>query len=379
MDEKRLIIAAFGVVVTAVVGFLAYQFVAPLTVSIFLYYSTRRYFKFLRRLRLPARVRAVTVLASLAIPLILLISYATVLLVIEARAFVTEYSLLEVAATNVEWIGGIDQIPEFTVQGLYEAYQSGDLSPFIDFASAHAELLTSLISGFFLNFFVVVIVTYYLLIDGRRIRDWLLRFDDDAIIREYLEAADQELESVLFGNLLNVIAISLIAIAAFTVYNALVPGPAEVPYPTLAGTLTGIASLVPVVGMKIVYLPLTGVAALPIVLGGDQSLLVYVLGFLVVAVVVVDTIPDILLRPILSGENTHVGLLMLAYTLGPVVLGFYGLFFAPIVLVVGLTFAQTALPRLLGADEDDGISSDQMRLSDFVENQSLRSGLRERL
>jgi predicted PurR-regulated permease PerM len=34
-----------------------------------------------------------------------------------------------------------------------------------------------------------------------------------------------------------------------------------------------------------------------------------------------------------------------------VVLGFYGLFFAPILLVVGLTFANTALPRLLGADE----------------------------
>jgi len=365
MDEKRLVIAAFGVAVTAVGGFLAYQFIAPLTVSIFLYYSTRRYFKFLRRLRLPARVRAVTVLASLAIPLILLISYATVLLVIEARAFAMEYSLLEMAATNVDWLGGVDEIPAFTVQGLYEAYQSGDLSPFIDFASAHAELLTSLISGFFLNLFVVVIVTYYLLVDGRRIRDWLLRFDDDAIIREYLEAADQELESVLFGNLLNVIAISLIAIAAFTIYNAFVPSPAEVPYPALAGTLTGIASLIPVVGMKIVYLPLTGVAALPIVMGGDSSHLVYIVAFLAVAVVVVDTIPDILLRPILSGENTHVGLLMLAYTLGPVVLGFYGLFFAPIVLVVGLTFAQTALPRLLGADEDDGVSAEQMRLGDF--------------
>jgi len=379
MDERRLIIALFGVAVTVMVGFLAYQFIAPLTVSVFLYYSTRRYFKFLRRLRLPARVRAVTVLVSLAVPLLLLVSYATVLLVIEARSFVQQYSLLDVAATEVEWLGGIDSIPEFTVQGLYEAYQSGDLSPFIQFASDHAELLTSLISGFFLNLFVVVIVTYYLLIDGRRMRDWLLRFDDDAIIREYLEAADEELESVLFGNLLNVIAISLIAIAAFTAYNAVAPGPAEVPYPALAGTLTGIASLIPVVGMKIVYLPLTAIAALPIVLGGDQSLLVYVVGFLAVAVVVVDTIPDILLRPILSGENTHVGLLMLAYTLGPVVLGFYGLFFAPIVLVVALTFAQTALPRLLGADEDEGISSDQMRIRDFTEQQSFRESIRERV
>jgi predicted PurR-regulated permease PerM len=56
---------------------------------------------------------------------------------------------------------------------------------------------------------------------------------------------------------------------------------------------------------------------------------------------------------------------MLAYTLGPVVLGFYGLFFAPILLVVFLTFADTALPRLLGADEPDGVASNQLRLDDF--------------
>jgi predicted PurR-regulated permease PerM len=140
----------------------------------------------------------------------------------------------------------------------------------------------------------------------------------------------------------------------------------EVPYPTLAGALTGIASLVPVVGMKIVYLPLAGFAAVPSLVANEPSGLVYVGGFLVVAVVVVDTIPDLILRPLLSGKTTHVGLLMLAYTLGPVVLGFYGLFFAPILLVVGLTFANTALPRLLGVEsEEGGLHRNQLRLGDF--------------
>ena len=365
MDEKRLVVALFGLLVAVVVGALAYQFIAPLTVSVFLYYSTRRYFKSLRRLRLPARVRAVVVMASLAIPLLLLVSYAAVLLVIEARQFVEQYAIVDVAATHVDWLGEVGPVPDLTVQGLYEAYQSGQLSPVLDFLTARASFITTLVSNFFLNLFITVIVTYYLLLDGSRIRRWLLRFDDDAIIREYLEAADKELEAVLFGNLLNVLAVSLIAIAAFSGYNAVVPAAVEVPYPALAGALTGIASLVPVVGMKIVYLPVTAIAALPVLLGGDPANLVYIAGFLAVAVVVVDTVPDLLLRPLLSGEETHVGLLMLAYTLGPVVLGFYGLFFAPILLVVGLTFATTALPRLLGADEPDGVPPNQLRLDDF--------------
>jgi hypothetical protein len=211
----------------------------------------------------------------------------------------------------------------------------------VTFATDNATFLTSLVSGFFLNLFIVVVVTYYLLVDGRRVRQWLLRFDDETVLR---------------GNLLNVIVTAFIAIAVFQGYNAVAPAAAEVPYPTLAGALTGVASLIPAVGMKIVYIPLTGIAAIPVLTGGDQSLLVYVAGLFVLALVVVDTIPDLVLRPLFSGEATHVGLLMLAYTLGPVVLGFYGLFFAPIVLVVGLTFADTALPRLLGAEpEEDGL------------------------
>jgi predicted PurR-regulated permease PerM len=368
MNEKRFAVALFGFAVAIVVAYLAVRFVAALTVAVFLYYATRRYYESLGRLRLPARVRAVVVLASLAVPLLLLISYTVVLLVVEARRFIDQYGVIDVISQNVSWFGGVDQLPELTAQGLYRAYQSGQLDGFITFASENATFLTNLASGFFLNLFIVVIVTYYLLVDGHRVREWLLRFDDEAIIREYLEAVDAELEAVLFGNLLNVIATSLIAIGVYHGYNAWAPTPAEVPYPALAGALTGIASLVPVVGMKIIYLPLTAIAAVPVLLGANNAFLVYVLSFLSLTVVVVDTIPDIVLRPLLSGETTHVGLLMLAYTLGPVVLGFYGLFFAPVLLVVALTFADTALPRLLGArpdNEEPGLHRDQLRLDHF--------------
>ena len=374
MNEKRLVVAVFGVLLATLVGYLAFRFVAALTVAVFVYYSTRRYYEFLARFRLPARVRAGITLTSLALPLLLLVSYTLVLLAVEARRFIDNSDLVDVATENTPWLGDVGTIPEPSVQGLYRAYQTGRLDPFIQFASDNAEFVTNLASGFFLNVFIIVIVVYYMLVDGERIKAWLLRLDDDAIIREYLEAVDRELEAVLFGNLLNVIATALIAITVYHGYNFLVPEPAMVPYPTLAGALTGLASLVPVVGMKIVYLPLTAIAALPILIGGNTALLVYILIFLVVVVVVVvvvvDTIPDIVLRPILSGETTHVGLLMLAYTLGPVVLGFYGLFFAPIVLVVALTFANTALLRLLGAEPEtkstgDGLHPDQLKLEQF--------------
>ena len=365
MNEKRMIVALFGIAVGAAVTYVAYQFIAALTISVFVYYSTRRFHKSLRRFRIPVRTRAVVTLTALAVPLVALLSYTVLMLTIELRNITEEYAVIEFATQNVGWLDGADEFPEFTVDGLFAAYQSGDFDPAIEFLVEHAGVVTSVTTAFVLNLLIVVVVTYYLLIDGGRLRGWLLQFDDDAIVREYLEAVDDELEAVLFGNLLNVIIISLVAIVAFTGYNYAVPAGAAVPYPILAGALTGVASLIPVVGMKIVYVPLAAAAAVPIVLSGDTTLLVYVAGFIVVAVVVVDTIPDLILRPYLSGKRTHVGLLMLAYILGPIVFGFYGLFLAPILLVLGLTFADTALPKLLGAEPDEGLPEDQLRLTDF--------------
>lgn len=366
MNERRLAVWGFGALVAGIAGYVAYRFVAALTVAVFLYYSTRRFYRALARLYLPRRIRAMVTISLLVIPLVLLLSYTVVLLAVEARQFVETYPILESAPDDVAWFEGVGNLPEPTIDSILEAYQSGELDVFIEFTLEHAAFVTSLVTDFLLNLLIVVVVTYYLLIDGPTFRSWLLRFDDDDLVRRYFETADEELEAVLFGNLLNVIVISLLAIVVFMGYNAVAPAPAEVPYPALAGALTGVASLIPVVGMKIIYFPLAAIAAMPVVLGGQPELLGYIVGFLVLAIVIVDTIPDIVLRPYLSGKRTHVGLLMLAYILGPVVFGFYGLFFAPVILVLGLTFADTALPRLLGADPpEENPPSSQTRLDEF--------------
>ena len=366
MNERRLVVAGFGALVAAVIGYITYRFIAAFTVAVFLYYSTRRFYASLGRFRLPKRVRAVLTISMLAVPLLLLLSYTLVLIAVEARAFVETYPVFEAAPDGIAWFEGLEDLPEPTIAGILEAYRADQLDAFIDFAVEQAAFVTSIVTGLLLNLLIVSIVTYYLLIDGETFRGWLLRFDDDDIVREYLEAADDELEAVLFGNLLNVIVISLISIVVFSGYNAVAPSAAEVPYPALAGALTGIASLIPVVGMKVVYLPLAAIAGAKITLAGDPALFPYVVGFLILAVVIVDTIPDLVLRPYFSGERTHVGLLMLAYIFGPIVFGFYGLFFAPIVLVLGLTFADTALPQLLGAEpKPDRPPESQTRLDRF--------------
>ena len=368
MDEKRFVVTLFGLPIALIVGYIAYRFIAALTVAVFLYYSTRRFYHDLERLRLPARVRAAASLSLIGVPLLLLLSSTVLLLVVEARRFIEQYPVMEAVDTNEPWLEGLVGLSDLTADGLIEAYRSGEFDPLIQFLAEHASLLTNTVTGFLLNLLIAVIATYYLLLDGSKVHDWVLTFDDDAVVREYLEAADAELEAVLYGNLLNVIAISIIAVATFTGYNLAVPAGAEVPYPALAGAITGVASLIPVIGMKIVYVPVAAATATPMIMANELDLLVYVAGFLVVSAIVVDTIPDIMLRPYFSGKTTHVGLLMLAYIFGPVVFGFHGLVLAPIILVIILTFANTALLRLLGVDPDPVgrvIADGQRRLDEF--------------
>nr|WP_086888816.1 AI-2E family transporter [Natrarchaeobaculum aegyptiacum] len=377
MNEKRVVVALFGIGVAAVTAYVAYRFIAALTVAVFLYYSTRRFYRSLERFKLPARVRAALVLSLLGLPLLVLLSYTVLLLAVELRNFADAYPIAESVPDDVAWARAFDEPPELTFQGLIDAYQDGTFDPLIDYVVEHAAVLTSLVTAFLLNLLITVVVTYYLLLDGSKAHEWLLRFDDDAIVREYLEAVDEELEAVLFGNLLNVIIISIVAVVTFMGYNVVAPPAVEIPYPALAGALTGIASLIPVVGMKIVYVPVAIAAAVPLAMDGEVAMLAYIVGFLALAVVVVDTIPDLVVRPYLSGKRTHVGLLMLAYIFGPVVFGFHGLFLAPIILVVGLTFADTALPRLLGAAEPSPALEDVPDVDDdaFEGGKSLESAV----
>ncbi|MDZ7688027.1 MAG: AI-2E family transporter [Halobacteriales archaeon] len=350
---ERGLLAFFGLALAVVVAYVAYTFVAPLVIAVFVYYSTRPVYRRLNGLpvSLPASVRAGLSIFFVGLPLVLLIGYTVALVFFETRALVEEYSLFETLTDGLDtYLASNEDLPDPTFESVFEAYQSGELDAVIEFLRENLAVLTGFVTGILFNLLVVLVVAYYLLVDGVRLREYLLRYDDSGAMRDYFDAADEELSAVLLGNLLNVIAVAVVAVVVFTAYNAYVPAPVQIPSPALAGALTGVASLVPVVGMKVVYIPLALFVAGNAALSGETSLLVYVAGFVVVTAVAVDFVPDIVLRPYFSGERTHVGLLMLAYIFGPTVFGFYGLFFAPIVLVLALVFAHETLPRLLTSD-----------------------------
>ncbi len=374
MDPRRAALAAFGLALAAIAAYVALQFVAALTVAVFVYYSTRPVYRGLGRVSfwrfgMPKRVRAALAITFFSLPLVLLLGYTLVLLLSELRLFVEEYPLMETIGDALEAAADLEELPELTPGGLLEAYRAGELDGAAALLTENLALLANMLTTFLLSTLIVLVTTYYLLIDGHKIREYLLKFDDDGVLKQYFEVADRELSKVLFGNTLTIIIIAAISVVVYSGYNALSPQAANVPFPALAGALTGVASLIPVVGMKAVYVPLAAAVAVNAGVQGEFALLGYVAAFLLVTAIFVDTIPDLVLRPYLSGDHTHVGLLMLAYIFGTVVFGFYGLFLAPIVLVLGLTFIYVVLPYVAGEDVPAGLHrpDSELTLEDFVE------------
>ncbi len=371
---KRLLIIGFGVFLAVAAGVMAYRFVAPLTVGVFVYYSTRPFYRKLKRFGIPSRVRAALVIILFSLPIVLIMGYTALLLVREVRRFSREYSIDGMAGAgtgtgaNSTVLGSLNEARGLSPEGIVEAYRAGELDAVVEFLSSQAPFVFDLMSDLFVNMVIVVIVTYYLLVDGWRIRELLLRYDEDGVLREYFDTADEEISAAFVGNFLNVVIISAVAMVVYAGYNVVVPASVEVPFLALAGALTGIASLIPVVGMKVVYVPLAAAAGAGPLLAGDTSVVGYLVAFLIVVFVLVDTIPDVFLRPYLSGDCTHVGLLMLAYIIGPLFFGFHGLFLAPLILLLGVTFFYNVLPYLLGGDKESIGASDgnQARLDDYA-------------
>jgi predicted PurR-regulated permease PerM len=206
-----------------------------------------------------------------------------------------------------------------------------------------------ILGGALINSFIVIVVSYYLLKDGEKFVTKLSeRFDVSPIVHKFISNIDSDFQTIFFGNLLNALLTASIGIFSFLLLELFfVPSPAlSIKYPVLIGLLCGIGSLIPIVGMKIVYFPVAlYIGFQSFRLPGVSPL--YPIIFFSVSAVIVDGIPDLVLRPYISSGDLHLGLVMLSYIIGPLLFGWYGLFFGPMLLVIITHFSITIIPYLI--------------------------------
>ncbi|MFC4360314.1 AI-2E family transporter [Halobium salinum] len=353
IDRARAALWVVAVVLLLGLLYVGWRYVGTLVMGVFVYYVARPVFRRINT-RIERRTVAVGVtLLAVALPLLVVVGWAVVILAeafgdllgsdafADLEGFVGSYADLLVGLEAV-----VDEV-------LTNPRSLADL----EFGPLLNDLLGSLLAWVGTVFdvgihgFIVLILVFYLLRDDYRLARWSRAtfVDADGVLESYFATVDRDLHNVYFGNILNALMTGLLAAVVYTVLNFFAPSVTRIPEAAFLGLLVGVASLVPVIGIKLVTWPV-GASLLGRALWLDPEAVWFPVVFLLVSFVVVDYIPDQLLRPYVSGRTLHVGAVMLAYTLGPLLFGWYGIFLAPLLFVVVFEFGRLVFPWLLAPE-----------------------------
>ncbi|SDM37697.1 Predicted PurR-regulated permease PerM [Halogranum gelatinilyticum] len=372
-DRGRAAWWSLGFTLSAALLYVVYSFIGTFVFGIFIYYATRPIYRRLKTRIYPSSLAAAVSIFALALPAILLALYS-LLVVLGEVSKLTNNTELDLSPYLTSYLGfdptSVDGLNRIDPATLYESgleeYVTFDVIDTLVANLASAVDTAAFVGVGLVHLFVMVAMAFYLLRDDGKVGSWLLRrfSDDEGVLDAYLAAVDSDLKSIFFGNILNAILTGTIGVIAFSILNVFAPAGVRIPAPALVGLLAGVASLIPVVGMKLVYVPVAGYMGVQAGLFVGPESLWFVVVFAAISFVVVDTIPDLVLRPYVSGRRLHVGSVMLAYTLGPLLFGWYGIFLLPMLLVFLVHFARIVLPELVAGKPIRPYVVDPVYLSD---------------
>jgi predicted PurR-regulated permease PerM len=356
VDRKRLGWWAVTLGVAAVVGAVVARFVGTFVFGLFCYYAARPvHRRITRRIERPGVTAGLT-LTTLVVPVLVLVGYGAVV----AYGELTTVAGLETARAVLSRLVG-DPGPLSALLADPLAYVSR-LEGLDRLRRGLSTALATLgfVGNGLLHLSLALAMTFFLLRDGSRVERWFLSevADEASTAYAFLRGADADLETVYFGNVLSVFGVAVTAVLVFNGYNLLAPAAAALPAPTLLALLTGLATFVPLVVGKLVYVPAGGFLLWEAA-RADASV-AYPVAFLAVSFLLLDVIPQTVLRPLVSGRDLHAGLVLFAYVLGAAYFGWYGLFLGPLLVVLGVQLLKQVLPDLVGGDEfvpesDEGV------------------------
>lgn len=342
---------AFGAFIVLAVTRLLRPVFGAFIVGLFLYYASRPvYRRLVQRITHPDVAVTVTLILYV-LPLLIIFMYGIWVAAHQLSQLLSPSLLADVnrlLGTSIQW--STLQHPSQLLWTVVTNPQRAPLNPLQGMFLGQGNPLKTLFGVAFyvgLRFFLIVTFAFYFLRDDQKISRWVAStLGEDSTVVDYLQRVDHQLWTIYFGNMMTIAATAIVAVVTFTALGFLAPSGLGVSSPVLLGLLVGVGTIVPVVGMKIVWVPYTAYLMLVAVRLPAVPIWFPVV-FFVVTLVVVDMFPDIVIRSYASARETHMGLVLLAYVLGSIAFGWYGIFLGPIILVLALQFGRHIFPRFV--------------------------------
>lgn len=202
----------------------------------------------------------------------------------------------------------------------YDIVSSENISKATEIASSALQIIVGQISSFVINSFVLLIVLYFMLISGRQMESYyyeLLPFDDKNK-RNVLTEIDVMVKANAIGVPLLALIQGLFATIGFIIFDT--------PTPVLFGILTCIASIFPLIGVGVVWIPLAIFHAV----NGNWPMAIGLTLYGIIVIGNVDNLFRFLLQKKLA--NTYPLITIFGVIIGLALFGFWGIIFGPLLL-----------------------------------------------
>ncbi|SDZ78897.1 Predicted PurR-regulated permease PerM [Haloplanus vescus] len=343
-ERSRTLWWALTVALGGTLGVVLYSYVGTFVFGLFIYYAARPVYRRLRLVVERPGLAAAGALFAFELPFLAVTGYLLFLAVRELERY---------AGAGAQVVAWVLPIPTTELERAIDSprtyVSSFDVASLTEVISTGGDVLGP-IATFVLHFSLAIALAFYLLRDGDRIANW---FHDevghDSALSTYASLVDRDFQVVCFGNIRTVVVVALLALGVYNGLNVLAPPGLKIPIPNVLALLTGVATLVPIVVGKIVYIPTTAYLAV-VAIESDPQTLWFPIVVAVVALLVLDLFPIMVVRPAFAGQSTHRGAMMFSYIFGGLLFNWYGVFLGPLLLIATIHLVRVGLSELAHGD-----------------------------
>lgn len=201
-----------------------------------------------------------------------------------------------------------------------------------------AQNIATNVTLYIINFGITLFALFFFFRDGERFYSYLLNSIP-------MDAADKSEITSIFSKTINVTVTGNLTVAAvqglLVTIIFLILG---IDYPVLAGFVSFILSILPIVGSALIWLP----ASVILIVAGSlvKGLIILIYGIIIISV------SDNLLRPLIIGKQVKLHTLFLFLTIigGLDYFGFSGIIIGPVLLALSISFIEIYRKKILGIE-----------------------------
>ncbi len=260
-----------------------------------------------------------------------------------------------IVCNAVTYISVISSNP--VIKGSIEKFPALVLKPITSALSSIPKII--------LHAFIILFITYYLLKDGHKLYDEIMKVLP--IKKEHQDILVKSFKDVTYAVIYGHVIVALIQGALGTL-GFIILG---VPSPILLGAIMTITALIPILGTGIVWLPTAIILISSGIIQQSNSLQIKGVILLLYGALIISTI-DNFLRPKIIGSkaDVHPLLVLLGVLGGLAMFGFIGIIIGPVILAACIVMIKLYLTRKADTTFEEDDDEDKPDLLAEVKNEA---------